>query len=146
MTPSPEHGPRDDLARFVLDTMHEQALSYRRLAARAVDPQTGHRLGYQWLANLGAGGLSKAPDAWQLRALAAALGVPAEVIKGLAARQWLEYEVAQLALGPNDWALYLQLRDLPDADKETLRVLVHEFIRRQEEQEKGGGQVKRAQS
>jgi len=118
--------------------MHEQGLSYRRMSVRAIDPETGQRLGFQWLGKLAAGGLSKAPDPWQLRALAAALGVPGEVVKGLAARQWLEYEVAQVTLGTNDWALYVQARDLPEGDKETLRVLVHEFVRRQEKREKGG--------
>jgi hypothetical protein len=65
--------------------------------------------------------------------------VNADLVKGLAAQQWLEYEVAQFTLGTNDWALYLQLKDLPDPDKETLRVLVHQFIRRQEEREKNEG-------
>lgn len=134
---SPEHGPRDDLIRFVQDTMREQSLSLRRMSVRAIDPATGHRLGFQWLGKLTAGGLSNAPDPWQLRALAAALGVPDDVIKGLAALQWLEYEVAQVALGTKEWALYLQVRDLPEPDQETLRVLVHEFVRRQEEREKG---------
>jgi hypothetical protein len=134
---SPEHGPRDDLIRFVQDTMREQSLSLRRMSVRAIDPATGHRLGFQWLGKLTTGGLSKAPDPWQLRALAAALGVPDDVIKGLAALQWLEYEVAQVALGTKEWALYLQVRDLPEPDQETLRVLVHEFVRRQEEREKG---------
>jgi hypothetical protein len=139
MTTSAEQELRDDLARFVRDTMREQGLSYRRLSVRAIDPETGHRLGFQWLGKLAAAGLSKAPDPWQLRALAAGLGVSAEVVKGLAARQWLEYEVAQITLGANDWALYLQLRDLPDGDKETLRVLVHQFVRRQEERERHEG-------
>jgi hypothetical protein len=139
MTPPAEQEPRDDLARFVRDAMQEQGLSYRRLSVRATDPETGHRLGFQWLGKLMSGGLSKAPDPWQLRALAAALGVNADLIKGLAARQWLEYEVAQVNLGSHDWALYLQLRDLPEGDKETLRVLVHQFIRRQEERERAAG-------
>lgn len=134
---SPEHGPREDLVRFVQDSMREQGLSLRRMSVRAIDPETGHRLGFQWLGKLTAGGLSKAPDPWQLRALAAALGVPDDVIKGLAALQWLEYEVAQVALGTKEWALYLQLRDLPEPDQETLRVLVREFVRRQENQHNG---------
>jgi hypothetical protein len=139
MTTSAEQQPRDDLARFVRDTMRDQGLSLRRLSVRAIDPDTGHRLGFQWLGKLTTGGLSKAPDPWQLRALAASLGVAADLVKGLAARQWLEYEVAQVTLGAHDWALYLQLKDLPDPDKETLRVLVHQFIRRQEEREKNEG-------
>ena len=139
MTASGEHQPRDDLTRFVRDTMREHGLSLRRMSARAIDPETDHRLGFQWLGKLTTGGLSKAPEPWQLRALAAALGVSADLVKGLAARQWLEYEVAQVTLGTHDWALYLQLKDLPEADKETLRVLVHQFVRRQEERERGEG-------
>ena len=134
---SAEQGPRDDLVRFVRETKDQLGLSYRELAERAADPATGHRLGFQWLAKLGAGGLAKAPDPWQLRALAAALGVPGEVIKDLAARQWLELEVATLRLGPRDFALYVQWVGLPDDDKEALAVVVHTFLRHQEERERG---------
>lgn len=120
--------------------MREQGLSYRALSLKAIDPDTGHRLGHQWLNKFGT--LSKAPDPWQLRALAAALDVPAEVVKGLAARQWLQYEVAQVGLGsPHDWALYLQLKDLPEQDKATMRVIVREFIRRQEQKSEEAGEA-----
>ncbi|MDQ2876430.1 MAG: hypothetical protein M3Y33_17170 [Actinomycetota bacterium] len=138
MSTSAEHGPRDDLARYVQDALHEQGLSFRRVAVRATDPETGQRLGFQWISKLAGGGLSKAPDPWQLRALAAGLGVPDDAVKELAARQWLDYEVAQVALGDTDWAFYLQARDLPDEDKETLRVLVREFVRRQEGRSRKG--------
>jgi transcriptional regulator with XRE-family HTH domain len=134
---SAEDGPRDDLVRFVRETRAQLGLSYRELAERAIDPATGHQLGFQWLAKLEAHGVAKAPDPWQLRALAAALGVPDEMTKDLAARQWLEYEVATLRLGDRDFALYVQLRDLAEEDKETLRLLVHRFVQRQEERERG---------
>jgi hypothetical protein len=129
---------RDDLGRYVRDAMTAQGLSYRRVAVRAADPETGQRLGFQWISKLAVGGLSKAPDPWQLRALAAGLGVPVDLVKGLAARQWLDYEVAQVTLGDADWAFYVQARGLPEADKATLRVLVHEFVRRQEQRERDG--------
>lgn len=129
--------PRDDLGRYVRDALAGQNLSYRRVAVRAVDPETGQRLGFQWISKLAAGGLPKAPDPWQLRALAAGLGVAADLVKGLAARQWLDYEVAQITLGDTDWAFYVQARGLPESDKATLRVLVQEFVRRQEEREHG---------
>lgn len=130
--------PRDDLGRFVRDAMTRQGLSYRRVAVRAVDPGSGQRLGFQWIGKLAAGGLPKAPDPWQLRALAAGLGVPVDLVKELAARQWLDYEVAQITLGDTDWAFYVQARGLPEADKATLRVLVQEFVRRQERRERDG--------
>jgi len=133
MTTSPENGPREDLSRFVQHTMRARGLSYRRLALRSIDPDSGERVSFQWLDKLATGGQSKSPDPWQLRALAAGLDVPPEVVKGLAARQWLDFEVAQVAMGPGDWALYVQLRGLPEEDKETLRVLVSEFVRRQEQ-------------
>lgn len=146
MGTSAEHGPRDDLARYVHDAMREQALSFRRIAVRAIDPASGQRLGFQWISKLAGGGMSKAPDPWQLRALAAGLGVPEDAIKELAARQWLDYEVAQVALGDTDWAFYLQARDLPEEDKTTLRVLVHEFVRRQEERARKGGSAGEARA
>lgn len=130
--------PRDDLSRFVRETMAGQGLSYRRVAVRAADPASGHRLGFQWISKLAGGGLPRAPEPWQLRALAAGLGVPGDLVKELAARQWLDYEVAQITLGDTDWAFYVQARGLPEADKATLRVLVQEFVRRQERRGRDG--------
>jgi hypothetical protein len=130
-------GARDDLSRYVREYIREQSSSLRRLAVRAIDPETTQRLDYQWLGTLTSpsGGLRRAPEPWQLRALAAALDVPDDVIKALAARQWLDYEVAQARLGPQEWAMFLQVRNLPEEDQETLRDLVKRFVRRQEQLE-----------
>jgi hypothetical protein len=136
-----DHEPRDDLSRFLREK-HDGGLSYPRLAERAIDPDTGHTLGFQWLARLAEGQLAKAPDAWQLRALAVGLNVDPDMIKGLAARQWLEFEVAQVSLGaPYEWALYLEQRGLSPEETEALRLEVTRFIRRQESKlhDKGEG-------
>lgn len=127
---------RDDLTRFVREHKQTRSVSYRDLADRAVDPGTRQSLGFQWLDRLANNQIAKAPDPWQLRALAAALGVDADVVKALAARQWLEYESKQLSLGtPWDWVLYPQVRDMPEADQATLRLIVVAFIRRQAQRE-----------
>jgi hypothetical protein len=135
-----DHEPRDDLSRFLSETMRARRLSYSRLAARAVDSETGHALGSQWLALLAKKKLTEAPGAWQVRALAAGLDVDPDMISGLAARQWLEFEVAQVTLGrPYDWALYLRRRDLDEGARAALDDVVTRFIRRQESRLFGEG-------
>jgi len=134
---------RDDLSEFLRQHKESLGVSYRELAVRAVDPVTGQTLGFQWFDRLAKNQIAKAPDPAQLRALAAALGADEQMIKALAARQWLEYEyeAQQLSLGtPWDWALYPQVRGLAEADQETLRQLVSAFIRSrpQQEEEDGG--------
>jgi hypothetical protein len=131
--PNPaSHEPRDDLSRYVQDRLRELGMSYRDVSFRAIDPGTRQRLPFQWIHKLARNQLSKTPEAWQLCALAQGLEAPEDVIKALAARQWLDYEVATLSLGPGDFALYLQWRDLPAENKEALRVLVQQFVRQQE--------------
>jgi hypothetical protein len=134
---SSDSEPRTDLSAFVQDKLHKLGLSYRDVSFRAVDPQTGQRLPFQWINKLARNQHSKAPEAWQLRALARGLGVREDVTKALAARQWLDYEVARAPLGARDYALYLQWQDLPEENKEALRVLVEEFVRHQEEKQRG---------
>jgi hypothetical protein len=121
-------------------------MSYRQAAARAVDPETGQSLGSRWLDRLGRGQLARAPEEWQLRALAAFLDADLDVVQGLADRQWLEFDVAQLSLGArNDWVLYLERRGMSEADRAELRVQVTEFVRRQErrpcEEDPGAGEA-----
>lgn len=128
--PSESTERRDDLSCFLRDRMRETGLSYRHLAADCVDPQTSMRLGFQWIERVAACQLCRAPEAWRLRALAAGLGVPAEVVQHLAARQWLGYEPAQVILSPSEMALYLQARSLPPDDKDTLTTLVRRFATR----------------
>jgi hypothetical protein len=128
--PSESAERRDDLSRFLRDRMHEGGLSYRHLSAECVDPQTTMRLGFQWIERLAASRLCRAPEPWRLRALAAGLCVPAEVVQHLAARQWLGYEPAQVILSPCEMALYLQARSLPADDKDTLTTLVRRFATR----------------
>ncbi|RKS78602.1 hypothetical protein BZB76_0019 [Actinomadura pelletieri DSM 43383] len=118
------------LSEFVRDH-NASGLSYRRMAVRATDPQSGQTLGFQWISKLAAGQVAKAPEPWQMRALAAAMEVPEELVKTLAARQWLEYEISEIRLGSDEWILFRLARDLPDEDKRMLRRMAEEFVRRQ---------------
>lgn len=118
------------LSQFVREHS-ESGLSYRRMAVRAIDPVTGQTLGFQWISKLAAGQVAKAPEPWQMRALAAAMEVPDQLVKTLAARQWLEYEISEVRLGSDEWILFRLAKDLPDEDKRMLRRMAEEFVRRQ---------------
>jgi hypothetical protein len=120
------------LSRFLREH-NESGVSYRRLAVTAIDPVTNAKLGFQWISKLAAGQIPRAPEPWQLRALAAALQVPEEAVKELAARQWLEYEVGEVRLSADEWILFRLARDLPDEDKQMLRRMAEEFVRRQQQ-------------
>lgn len=114
---------RDDLAEFLRVRKKNLALSYRDLAARAIDPVTGQAvLGYQWLDRLAHNQLSRAPTASQLRALAAALETEPQVIKALAARQWLDYEPQQTLPGT------AAPESLSQSQRDALRRIVAEFV------------------
>ncbi|TDC79741.1 hypothetical protein [Actinomadura sp. 7K507] len=118
------------LSQFVHER-NEQGLSYRRMAVRAIDPVTEQHLGFQWISKLAAGQVAKAPEPWQMRALAAAMDVPEDMVKTLAARQWLEYEISEVRLGSDEWILFRLAHDLPDEDKRMLRRMAEEFVHRQ---------------
>ncbi len=134
---SSDREPLDDLCRYLRGKVRELGLSYRVISSRAVDPRTGRRLPFQWIHKLARGQMSKAPHAWQLRALATGLGAQDDVIQALAARQWLGYGGVKAFIAAGDLALYLQWRDLPEEDKAVLRVLVEDFARRQRDQQPG---------
>jgi hypothetical protein len=126
---------RDDLTRFLCEQKQALGVTFRHLAVKAVDPETKRRLVFQWLDRLANHQIAKAPEPWQLRALAAALSVDADVVKALAALQWLEYEPRQLSLGdPWNWALWAQAKGLPEDEQELLNHIVVGFLNRQSAQ------------
>jgi hypothetical protein len=44
--------PREDLSQFLRQHKQGSGLSFRDLAGRAVDPESGQSLGFQWLDRL----------------------------------------------------------------------------------------------
>lgn len=63
--------------------------TYRSLAGRAVDPQTGKTASYGLINNIVLGTTRSAPEPHHLRAIAAALRVPYERARQAAIAQWL---------------------------------------------------------
>lgn len=71
--------------------------SFRRLGERAVDPDTGEKISWQYFQKLVKNPPASPPDPVQMRALSAALNKPYRRIQEAAARQWLQYEATELA-------------------------------------------------
>ena len=87
------------LSRFVREWLKDNDMTERGLAKRARDPDTGMHLQHGWINSLVGGTISRAPELWRLRALAAAMGVSARRLAELAAAQWLGVDVAELHNG-----------------------------------------------
>ena len=100
---TPGNADRDHLSRFVRDYLADRDESERAMALRAVDPDTGFDLQHGWINQLVKGKVSRAPELWRLRALAAAMGVPEAMLAELAAGQWLGVDVAQVRAGDGSW-------------------------------------------
>lgn len=92
-------GERDHLTRYVKDYLARTGESARGLARRSRDPVTTISLRHGWINEIVNGERELPPDLPRLRALAAGMGVPVEVVAELAAAQWLGVDVAQVAPG-----------------------------------------------
>lgn len=91
-----EAGPQRALTRLIKEGVDEFG-SYRRLAARAIDPETGESISWQYMQKLVTNPPAAAPNPKQMRALAAGLGKSERRIKEAVADQWLEYQATELA-------------------------------------------------
>ncbi|MGR7002767.1 hypothetical protein ACU686_44435 [Yinghuangia aomiensis] len=68
------------------------------------------------------------PREWQLRALAAGLGKPADIVKRAAAAQWLGYVATDLSRYPDDVRVIVaHLGDLDDDEIARIRRLVENW-------------------
>ncbi|MEW2463070.1 hypothetical protein AB0872_20500 [Microbacterium sp. NPDC047426] len=92
-TPSSPLGALSQLVQDALDA----DMSLRRLGERAIDPETGEKISWQYFQKLIKNPPASPPDPMQMRALAAALGKPYRRIQEAAAKQWLQYEATELA-------------------------------------------------
>jgi hypothetical protein len=88
--------PLGALSQIVQDALDAGA-SLRRLGERAIDPESGERISWQYFQKLVKNPPASPPDPVQMRALAAALGKPYRRIQEAAAKQWLQYEATELA-------------------------------------------------
>lgn len=92
-----EHAsPLGALSQLVQEGI-DSGLSFRRLGERAIDPDTGEKISWQYFQKLVKTPPASPPSPIQMRALAAALGKPYRRIQEAAAKQWLMYEATELA-------------------------------------------------
>jgi hypothetical protein len=102
--------------------------SYAKLAARAVDPETGEQLTRHYLNDITRGRQVTAPPPAKLRAIASCLGEDPDTIKRLAAAQWLDYHV-HTETREGGWRLWTSVRELSEEDQETVRLLAERLVR-----------------
>ncbi len=85
----PEQPPTlRDMVQAALDA----GQTYKQLEKRAIDPQTGQKASLALLNDIARGKLSRMPYDYHLRAIAAALQSPYDVVRRAAIAQWLPIE------------------------------------------------------
>ncbi|GGW50032.1 hypothetical protein [Streptomyces griseoloalbus] len=119
-----EAGSRGALSQLIQDA-NDRGLSYAKMSARAVDPDTGTRLSKPYLQRLVTNPPTNAPSPLQMKALSNALGVSLRRVKAAAAEQWLEYEATELA-GYNDEVRIIvgHLAGMPEAELRRWRAMI----------------------
>lgn len=78
--------------RDMVNGARDRGLTYRQLAERAVDPETGQKASFALLNDLARNKVDRMPYDYHLRAIAAALGEPYERVRQAAIRQWVPPE------------------------------------------------------
>ncbi|HET8944449.1 MAG TPA: hypothetical protein VFO59_06670 [Dehalococcoidia bacterium] len=91
--PAPALGALSQLVQDALDG----GTSLRRLGERAIDPDSGEKISWQYFQKLVKNPPASPPDPMQMRALAAALSKPYRRIQEATAKQWLQYEATELS-------------------------------------------------
>lgn len=103
-------GSTPTLRDMVKDAL-DRGQTYRQLAERAVDPQTGQTASLALINDIARGQVNRAPSVIHLRALAAALERPFEAVRQAAIRQWLPAANGEADAG----ALLAEARELTAA-------------------------------
>ncbi|MFI6854554.1 hypothetical protein [Streptomyces sp. NPDC050416] len=98
----PESGAAEQPSQIgALSQLIQEALdkgeSYGRLAAKAVDSETGETVSKPYLQRVVKNPPTNPPTVPMMKAIAAALGKPFERIQEATAKQWLQYEATELA-------------------------------------------------
>lgn len=109
--------PNDHLSRFVRDWLQQHGETERGLAKRTVDPETKQTLQHGWINTLASNRVPRAPELWRLRALAVGMRVPAKRLAQLSGKQWLELEVAEIAVTSRDTVVVTVPADLTDEER-----------------------------
>ncbi|MEV0306456.1 hypothetical protein [Nonomuraea fuscirosea] len=119
----------DRLSAFVRDYLREHQESERRLADRAIDPETGLTLQHGWVNALKNGRVPRAPELWRLRALAVAMSVPASKLAEMAAAQWLGVEVVDVEINQDEQVAVTVPKGMPPAERARFMRMVQEMAR-----------------
>lgn len=115
---------RDELSRLVREA-NDAGTSYQQLADRAIDPETGERLSKPYMQKLATNAVTAAPNATRLRAIAAALRKPLQVVQRAAAVQFLDYKATELSGYDDDVRVIVaHLAGMPPASKKRWRAMI----------------------
>lgn len=116
--------PLGALSQLVQDALDAGA-SLRRLGERAVDPETGETISWQYFQKLVKNPPASPPDPVQMRALSAALNKPYRRVQEAAAKQWLQFEATELAGYDEDTLIIVaHLAGKTPADKRRWRRMI----------------------
>lgn len=145
MPPSDVNGTasRTPLSDYIRAYMARSGLSHNQLAKRSRDPDTSNKILVQWLIDMVNDQVSRAPELWRLRALAAAMATreggsldPAgfrqclQEIKRLAAVQWFEMnELLEVPTSDGSIVTVSVPPDLPDSQREKIRRWAEQMAR-----------------
>lgn len=112
------------LSQLVQDALDAGA-SLRRLGERAVDPETGETISWQYFQKLVKNPPASPPGPVQMRALSAALNKPYRRVQEAAAKQWLQFEATELAGYDEDTLIIVaHLAGKTPADKRRWRRMI----------------------
>jgi hypothetical protein len=116
--PSPSGETLTDLVQSALAA----GLTHQELADRSRDPETGQTVSRSWVNNLARGQVDRMPELPTIRALAAGLNKPLNLVTEAAARQWLNYEASTLTeLGDDVRIIVAHLATMSEADRRRWR-------------------------
>lgn len=126
---TPGSATTNHLSDYVREYLRQHDLTERGLARRAVDPQTGFALNHGWVNQLVQARVTRAPELWRLRALAAAMGTTTRYLAELSAAQWLGLEVSEVPAEPDGTIAVSVPPGLSDEAREKLRRMVEDLAR-----------------
>ncbi|MDF5758557.1 hypothetical protein [Spongiactinospora sp. TRM90649] len=119
---------RTPLSDYVNAYLERTQITRHQLSKRSVDPENPRNVIYpQWLEAL-QGARAPAPELWRLRALAAGTNTSLDQLKQMAAKQWLEYDVAEV-LSDGELLMIAVPRSLSEEKRRRIKRLAEAMAR-----------------
>lgn len=101
--------------RDMVNEARDHGQTYKQLAARAIDPETGQRASLSLIHDLARDKVDRMPYDYHLRAIAVALSKPYEQVRRAAIAQWLPADDGSADAERDELVTQLrQLRELAD--------------------------------